>query len=341
MNSFQITRKINGTVHWCDEQLLIRSVGSRIDISHDNGKSFQRIAKVPLPTITRFAAATKIGRRALRTNVKHCLKVSEELFIVFVGKAICQLNIKTRELRQTAQIVGSRPLRICFGGGAIFYGEYRRNLKRSPISLFRSDDLGESWQIAWQFDDVRHIHGVFADPRNGSIWLTTGDTDSESAIWNSQDNFKSINKIIAGSQQCRVIDLLFDDKSIFFGSDAPDEVNWIYRFDRESQATTPMQQVAGPVFHGATIAGQHFFSTVCEPSQVNTSKYCEIWTLPLIDSHGTWQRVRRYRKDFWPLVFEYGQVILPAGPGTPCEIWLSPYATRKDQTSLLIRLTEF
>ena len=43
------------------------------------------------------------------------------------------------------------------------------------------------------------MHGIFIDPYDGRIWVTTGDDDHESAIWFTDDEFKTLEKVVLKS----------------------------------------------------------------------------------------------------------------------------------------------
>lgn len=324
---------IKGIVHWSDGSLLIRSIGRTIDISRDNGNTFEFSGRIELDLIRRIASWNRIGRRLTRSNVKHCLRLTEDLFIVFVASSILQLDLKSKQIRKVATVSGSRPLRVCFDGQSLYYGEYRRNPSRQPIHVWKSVNLGLNWEICHTFTNVRHIHGVYHDPFDKAIWITTGDLDHESAIWRTDNNFGDLQRVVGGTQQHRVIDLLFSPSHLFFGSDAPDQQNCIYNMSRVSGRIESLVQTAGPIFHAASYSNHLFFTTACEPSTVNMGQNCEIWHC---DTTGHCQRVGQLRKDRWPAIFQYGQIILPAGQKSQIRFWVSPFATKYDQTSLLI-----
>ncbi len=224
-------------------------------------------------------------------------------------------------------------------GPALYYGEYRPNPERSPVHVWRSTDCAATFDPAWTFSDVRHVHGVFADPFDPTaIWVTTGDDDSESAIWRTPDGFRTLEPIVRGGQQARAVDLVFTAEAVYFGSDTPREQNCLYRLDRPSGRVDRQQPVAGSVFWGrATPDGWRVFSTVVEKSTVNTSRYAELWATP--PGRDEWRCILRLRKDpFHDKYFDHGQIRFPAGPGEPGAIWITPYAVSGDQRSRKIEL---
>lgn len=278
-----------------------------------------------------------MGRRLLRTNVKHCLRISEKLFLIFAGKHIFHFSIDTESVFPVSKINGSRPLRVCVTKNAIYYGEYKSNPERGPIHVWGSSDLGRTWQVVHQFENIRHVHGVFKDPFEECFWVTTGDDDHEAAIWRFDGDWKNGKRMLHGSQQTRVIDLLFTKSELFFGSDAPHEENWIYKWTRGEESPIAVQQVDGTVFHAATSGNSIYCTTCVEPSYTNVHRSSQLWSC---SDRSNWKLEASLQKDWWSMkYFEYGQTILPAGPGTSKDdLWITPYATRHDQHSLLIDL---
>lgn len=256
--------------------------------------------------------------------------------MVFCGQNIYVVDVRG-SVHAVSSIHGSRPLRVCKTENNIFYGQYCPNPERRPIELWQSSDDGLTWKSAFSFDNIRHIHGVFRNPLDHSIWVTTGDNDDESAIFRAADEHQlDFQPILGGSQQTRVIDVLFGDEFIYFGSDAPNEQNWIYRCRFDGSGLEPLQAVSGTVFHAGNFAGQLYFSTAREPSSVNKSNQVELWRS---SSDASFEKVWFDKKDNWSMkYFQYGQIIFPAGPGTGNELWASSFATNNDQKSFLFEI---
>lgn len=327
----QVTKTICGIVHLQTPDWIVRSVGRKLELSTDNGDSFEQIGKLNLGFSRNVASIHRLGSRLTRANVKHCVPVGDETLLVFAGKSIFHANLSTRDVEQVSRIKGSRPLRICVQDNKIFYGEYRSNPERTSIHVFVSRDQGRTWDVAYEFQKIRHIHGIFNDPLDNSIWITTGDYHDEAAIWNTKDNFRTVTPILQGNQQSRVIDILFDNEDLLFGTDAPDEQNFLYRMTRDG-IVQPIEQVSGPIFHAAKIGDRHFFSTAREPSQFNTTNELTAWCI----ESGCATPIAHYKKDSWSMkYFQYGQIMFPEliDAEQLRGIWMSPFATNQDHSS--------
>lgn len=343
-----ISRTLNGSVLYHDETRTLRTLGRSILVSTDRGSTWKRQTRVPATSIRYCLAIGRLGRRLLRGGVRHAFPCGDRLVAVSGRRwfDLGMLDDPAGEPTGGPPVVGSNPLCtpvVVAGsdGPVLYYGEYRPNRERSPVHIWRSRDCGRSFEAAWTFTGVRHVHGVFHDPfMPHTFWVTTGDDDSESAIWRSDDNFGSLDRVISGGQQARAVDLVFTRDAVYFGSDTPREQNAIYRLDRATRTVHTQAKTPGSIFWGRrTPDGWRVFCSVVERSAVNHGRWSELWAAP--PGRDDWRCVLRRRKD--PLsdkYFDHGQLRLPAGPGAPGVIWVSPYAVAGDQRCLRLNLSE-
>jgi hypothetical protein len=228
---------------------------------------------------------------------------------------------------------GSRPLFICLSDeGDIYFGEYFDNQQRDVVKIYQSTDKGESYQVAYTFPPktIRHIHGIFQDPFTSQIWVTTGDYDHESAIWNTEDKFQNLEQVMGGEQKYRAVQLIFTKEYIYYGSDSPLEPNYLYRLNKQTRIVERLQEVQGSVFYGCLVGSKFFFATVAEPSEVNKDPYVYIWGS---EDGRAWKVLKKYRKDPLPMkLFQYGQIHFPRGENKTDTLWYSPQGTKDDLT---------
>jgi hypothetical protein len=202
------------------------------------------------------------------------------------------------------------------------------------VHIWGLDFLSGEWRSVWFFEGVRHVHGVFQDPFTNAIWVTTGDSDEEAAIWRTDDCFSTLQCVVGGTQQFRAVHLLFTADYVYFGSDAPDEHNYIYRMDRAGTKVERLASVGGSVFYGCTVGDSLFFSTAVEPSNVNPCRYAEVWCS---NDGVNWFKYVKFKKDFLSMkFFQYGQVFFPNCCGDETNFWCSPFATNKHGSSIKI-----
>ena len=246
--------------------------------------------------------------------------------------------VTEHQFRFIGHVIGSRPLNLCHAHDNFYYGEYRSNPERSPVNIWQWQQEQSAWQSVWQFTNVRHVHGIFHDPYTDSIWATTGDSDDESAIWQTSDNFKTLNKVVGGNQQFRAVQLLFTKEYVYFGSDAPEEQNYIYRMARDGANHERLITVDSSVFFASKVNERLFFSTAVEPSTRNDSRMAAIWSA---EGNGVWERVAEYKKDSLPMrYFQYGQIQFPSGPGDDVHLYFSPFATAGHGDSYKMNITK-
>lgn len=334
----ELLGKFSGTARYWDGDEVLFSRGRDVfRVGRSQSTESENPSSVPLSSLNRVLSLFRVLRRLTRREIHHLRRLPCGKLLA-IGFGSIYVQKEGQNWRCTAPLAGRRPLIIATTlDGGIFYGEYRDNPERSPVAIWGSEDAGERWRTAWTFTGVRHVHGVFHDPFDEALWVTTGDCDKESGIWRTRDRFRTLEMILGGTQEFRVVQLLFTPNAVLFGSDAPDDANYLYRLDRRSGRVARTQGVGGPIFYGTRSGLWTFFSTSVEPSRINTSRGAEVWASR--DDGRTWTRAFTFKKDGLPSkLFQYGQVLFPAGPGCPGRLWLTPFATQWDQTSFCYEL---
>jgi hypothetical protein len=71
---------------------------------------------------------------------------------------------------------------------------------------------------------------------------------------------------------------------------------------------------------------------------VNTPRQAVIWGSP---DGEKWKRIAAFRKDLWPMkLFQYGQVLLPAGENNTEYLFFTPFATEKHLTAQRLKISD-
>lgn len=323
-----------GRVLYVNSASVWLASGSELLVSFDSGMTWKYRGALPSKGLYRILSTFKLGCRLGRAGFHHLCLTGKDSGIVIAHRHNFYLGSGEPALTERSPINGSRPLVLSHANGLIYYGEYRSNPERSPVHVWATDSLGKEWKKVWQFQGVRHIHGVYYDKTSDSIWVTTGDYEGEVGIWRTDDNFTSLRQVVGGTQQLRAVQLLFTSEYVYFGSDTPYEENHIYRMDKLGDKVEQLKDVEGSVFYGCTVGNNIFFSTVVEPSRVNKTRYAQVWGS---DDGNNWKMVTRFRKDLWPMkFFQYGQIFFPAGPGDDKHLWITPWATEFSQKTIKI-----
>jgi len=87
---------------------------------------------------------------------------------------------------------------IAEANGVIIYGEYNVAKHPTKVSLYRSKDMGYSWEEVFVLnapDEMRHWHTLQYDEYNNSWLATSGDTPQQSRWFISKDDGKNWNEI--------------------------------------------------------------------------------------------------------------------------------------------------
>lgn len=100
----------------------------------------------------------------------------------------------------------------------------------------------------------RHIHVLMKDPYSKDIYLGTGDSDEENAIFRSKDNGNTFFKLGGGSQAWRTLSFLFTNKEVFWNTDSPDPqyLSSIRRIDIPDESIPESSVTRWPFFNSAS-----------------------------------------------------------------------------------------
>ncbi|MFQ5786905.1 MAG: hypothetical protein ACE5H1_02910 [Thermodesulfobacteriota bacterium] len=277
---------------------------------------------------------SKMHARLTRSGI-HCLNVLKDGSLLLVAKgAFYKYDIASGNMERSFSILrGSRPLFVCQSqDGALFWGEYFRNPARDEVNIYTSEDCAKTWHVKYTFkkNSIRHVHGIFYDPYDNGVWVTTGDEDQENAIWTTNNSFRTLEMVRGGNQQSRAIQLVFTQDHVYYGTDTPYEMNHICRIDRCSGKIETLADVGGSVYWGCKVNGALFFSTAVEPSSINRGRYASIWGT---HNGSGWEKIESYRKDLWPMPFwQIGQLYFPQGENKTGYLFFTPIATEYNLT---------
>ncbi|OEU70789.1 MAG: hypothetical protein BA863_01345 [Desulfovibrio sp. S3730MH75] len=324
---------IPGRVLYVDHETIYLARGCKILRSFDGGHNWKDLVLVPCGKIGCALFRWSLVVRLLRKGVHH-LDIGESANLIISDKETFGLDCAG--LKHLGPLNGSRPMALCETGKMFYYGEYRSNPERLAVHVWKWRQGDSGWSHAWRFEEVRHVHGVFYDHYSGATWVTTGDKDSEAGIWRTDDSFVTLQKVAGGSQQLRAVQLLFTRDHVYFGSDAPEEKNYIYRMNRSGQNIERLVAVGSSVFYGCRVGESLFFSTAIEPRTVNSTRHAEVWR----SGNGLqWQKILEFKKDLWSMkYFQYGQVFFPAGPGDGKHLYCTPFATKGHGKTIVINV---
>ena len=208
--------------------------------------------------------------------------------------------------------------------GNIYFGEYFMNPERRPVRIWKvSADLSR-WEVAHEFTEIRHIHGVYRDSYNDQVfWVTVGDFEGECQILRTTDNFKSFSKFGDGSQIWRAVKLFFTKDHVNWLTDSNLEPNHACRMARKTGELEIGQELDASAWYGCTTReGVHLAFTTIERGPAIQSNESSI----LVSGDGfNREKVFAFKKDFWkPVqVFKYGVISCPSGVISVNDLYLS------------------
>jgi hypothetical protein len=276
----------------------------------------------------RFAAASRLVARALRAGCRGLLQLPDHSLLVLARGRLLKVG-HDGAFREVLRIRrGSGPLTICLTPtGTLFFGEYFFNDARDEVHIFGSRDCGETWAIVYTFPPgaIRHVHAIVFDHFRKGCWVTTGDSDAESMILFSGDEFRTLQRVFYGEQRFRSVSLIPCADALITATDTPFEPNYIMRLLPERGRVEQVQAVSGSVFALATAGRFQVASVAVEPSKVNVSRKAQL--LFSQDGGTHWTELRGGWKDLWQIpysrllpdkiselpLFQHGSFELPWG----------------------------
>jgi hypothetical protein len=226
------------------------------------------------------------------------------------------------EFRVTHRVQrGTRPLHVtAVPSGRIYWGEYFDNRERAEVHIYVSTDRGRSWQIAYTFPagSIRHVHNIVYDRWGDCLWILTGDEGAECKVLRASCDLGAVEVVLAGNQQARAVAAIPTQNGLYLSTDTPSEKNHVYRLDYRAGRAASVEQaadLASSSIYGCQVGEAMFFSTMIEPSSVNTGREVQIVGSRDGSRAGThWQVLARWKKDKLPMrYFQYGNAFLPDG----------------------------
>ena len=277
--------------------------------------------------IERVVSRSRILRQLFRRGIHHLWPLPNgNLFVVALKRAM-YVNRHSGEVETVFRLpLGKKPGHrgVCIDdSGAVFVGEYVRNLKRRhPINVYRIPRGARSLESCYTFTrgDVRHVHFVQWDPFAKCLWMGTGDKNSECRMYRSNDSGNAWELIGGGSQQWRAVGLAFRSDAIYWGTDAGSvsNRNYVMRLDRQSCVVEHIIEIQGPCHSIATLSnGTIALSTGIEGGANESDDSAHLW----VSKDGViWQEVASFRKDNLPYNLQFGVIRFPQGLETSTDL---------------------
>ncbi len=304
------------TIEWVDPAGFILSRRNRLYAC--DSLTGPRTALAAFPPDTRWhgvVAQFRLGQRLLRYFFYNVLRLSEDrIFVTF------QKQVGLFERGEFVPVGGLvRPCRVLRGAcsvdaeGGVYFGEYLSNKERGPIRIYRLAPGSRELTVVHEFPagSVRHVHGLYRDPFDDSMWALTGDREHECGMWRTTDGFESLELVGGGDETWRAVSVLFRERAIYYGMDAEFRQNYLFKLDRRTRTRTRLTEVDGPVYYSAAVGGQLFFGVTAEGCPSQRENRARLFRLDAADAAS---EVFSYPKDWLPNSLMPGTLHFPQGP---------------------------
>lgn len=251
-------------------------------VSNDCGRSFERRGKLPkiepdLKTAIKDWVARLKVVRWIRTNSgpTNLVVLNTGTILVFWGRIYRSTDggYTFESVFEFDRDGVSDPFTFSEGitvgpGDTVYFGEYVIDSGPRPVRVFRGVDDGETWDIAYEFPsgETRHIHSVQYDPYRDVYWIATGDTDAETNLWSTDDDFESLRRLGGGSQDWRLVSLMVTPEYLYWGNDNDQTGASVFRWDFQQEKLERLQDLGKVSYHSTILKdGTLVLSTTYEP----------------------------------------------------------------------------
>jgi hypothetical protein len=298
--------------------------------THTNAIEWEHVGHYRPASWRAITSSSRLASRLFRDGFHALVALSSGHLVGAMPHAIVTLAPGEAEFQLSHKLLrGTRPLHLAATpSDHIFWGEYFDNPRRDEVHIYGSTDQGAHWEVAHTFPKgaIRHVHNIIYDEWENCFWVLTGDNGPECRILRASCDFKTVDVVLGGSQQARSAALVPTRDALYFSSDTPLETNHVYRLDRCGDLRE-VSTLSSSSIYGCRVGNNVFFSTMVEPSAINSSRD--------VCLHGSpdgcrWQPLQQWKKDRWPMgLLQYGNAFLPDGKNTTSLLAVTTIAVRR------------
>lgn len=242
-------------------------------------------------------------KRLLRTGIHNVIPINDGCIVVVKGKLLYYKKTKLKKIIKIPR--GSRPLRnaISIQEKNLFFGDYWGNKKRKNAHVYKLNLESFDLQVILSLK-VRHIHFIVSGKEKNQLIIGTGDEDHECQIM--LFNYKTREKLFIGkgSQKFRAVSIIQYNDLIIWGTDAPNEKNFIYSYGYKTNQIKKLKEISGPVYYSTiTAKGELYIATAIEKKKRHRA------ILYKSSDGKSWESVKEFKKDFFnEKLFGYGLI---------------------------------
>lgn len=319
------------------DKMYLFAKGMKIFCVEKNGKIVFDVTIPGQNKVFIILSNIPLFRRMLRLEPRcGCFFDNNNILVSFHGK-VYNVDIKNKNINiehsftkgMNNPLSFSKIQGVCGFSDGVLYGEYTNDGIEKEVSIYHRNKEGK-WSKVYTFPKgvVKHVHTIIPSVERSSVFVFTGDSDSESGIWEFKNGFKTVYKKVDGSQLYRGCVANIVHGKIVYITDMPDKQNYIVTIDWDDEQTLrKIAEISGPCIYGTTLCnGDLVFSTSVEgDSQLkgirswisNTlgkgvkDRYSHVYKGNLVNG---FEEIFSIKKDFLPLkLFGFGTITFPQG----------------------------
>jgi glycosyltransferase involved in cell wall biosynthesis len=241
--------------------------------------------------------------RLLRTGIHNIIPIENGYIVVVKNNFLIYRDNKLIKVFPIPR--GSRPLRnaICVKDDYLFFGDYWGNKNRKKANVYKLNLKDFTLTIILSLQ-ARHIHFVVLDQEPDQLIIGTGDSNQESMMLFFNYITKEQKLIGTNSQQYRAVSIIQYNNFLIWGTDAPDEQNYIYSYNKNNGKTEQLSKIEGPAYYSTKTKDNILYiaTTIEDKSKHKAILYQSKNILE-------WEGIKEFKKDiFNEKYFGYGLV---------------------------------
>lgn len=296
-------------------------------------KEYKCIDKIPLiiPIWKKIFGKIRIFERLLHIEPRFAVEITANMVMLQLGRRLYMVNLMEKTLSEEKIRFRGRPLGYAklkdINGfdDSIVIGDYGANEEGKEVNIYQKNLNSGKWRVAFTFapGTMWHIHGFVPNKEEDCVYILTGDEDDQSGIWKATENFEKVVPIVKGSQQYRTCQMTYDTNKIYYFTDAPSELNYLYSYNKQTKEKKRIAGIRGTCIYGCIVNDGIVVSTTCEPeAHFKSQLYGMITRKPgkgvcgrevdlLYYKHdGKLVRLEEFKHDGLPLkLFQYGTIV--------------------------------
>lgn len=232
----------------------------------------------------------------------------------------------------------------------IAFGEYSSNKNRDIVNVYAFNNVSHEFEVAYEFprNTIKHVHSLIVSKETNSIFILTGDSDTESGIYEAKDNFKIVKPVLVGSQDYRSVIAFAENEKLIFATDTPSKQNFVYSYNLKDKTVKRLHEISGSCTTGCKVENGFIFCSTVETKEPKTdSKFEKIkYLLRRKLANGikdNYCRVYLCNVDIIEEIFAFKKDVFPAGLArfgrvnvlyNNKELYLYPVAVKKFDSKL-------